>query len=189
MPHPAGRSFARVPIVAMLMAILFIPQVFAQIDTITIPAGTPEDKDLNAINGEQDPQKKVSMYQDFLQKYASNPAAVAYANWQLSQYYQGAGDLQKAVDYGDKAVAGSPHNLDILTSQVTIAQQMKDNARVFKYCVQGGQAYNSIEKQAKPADMSDQQFADLVSSQKDQNTTSYEFFEDAAYNVVAAEND
>ncbi|HZQ20573.1 MAG TPA: hypothetical protein VFA90_17920 [Terriglobales bacterium] len=189
MPHPAGRSFARVPIVAMLMAILFISQVFAQIDTITIPAGTPEDKDLNAINGEQDAQKKVSMYQDFLQKYASNPAAVAYANWQLSQFYQGAGDLQKAADYGEKALAGSPHNLDILTSQIAIAQQLKDNARVFKYCVLGGQTYNSIDKQPKPSDISDQQFTDLIASQKDTNKNSYEFFEDTAFNVIAAEND
>ena len=189
MPQPAGRSFARVSIIAVLTMILFIPQLFAQIDTITIPAGTPEDKDLNAINGEQDAQKKVSMYQDFLQKYASNPAAVAYANWQLSQYYQGAGDLQKAADYGEKALASSPHNLEILASQVSIAQQLKDNARVFKYCVQGGQTYNSIDKQPKPSDMSDQQFTDLVASQKDANKNSYEFFEDTAFNVIASEND
>jgi hypothetical protein len=28
------------------------------------------------------------MYQDFLQKFSSNPAAVAYGNWQLAQTYQ-----------------------------------------------------------------------------------------------------
>src|SRR5690242_5740381 len=117
--------------------------LLAQVDTIVIPAGTPEDRDLNAISNEQDAQKKVSMYQDFLQKYASNPAAVAYANWQLSQSYQGAGDLQKALDFGDKAVSGSPRNLDILTSQVQIAQQLKNNAAMFKYSIQGGDAFDS----------------------------------------------
>jgi hypothetical protein len=190
MTQQSGRSFAKIQIVAiLLMTVLFIPPLFAQVDTITIPAGTPEDKDLNTISGEQDAQKKVAMYQDFLQKYASNAAAVAYANWQLSQYYQGAGDLQKAADYGDKALAGSPHNLDILTSQVTITQQMKDNPRVFKYCMQGGETYNSIDKQSKPSDMNDQQFADLIASEKDTNKNSYEFFEDAAFNVIASEND
>jgi tetratricopeptide (TPR) repeat protein len=172
-----------------LMTVLLVPNVFAQIDTITIPAGTPEDKDLNAINNEQDAQKKVSMYQDFLQKYSSNPAAVAYGNWQLSQYYQSTGDLQKALECGDKAVAGSPHNLDILTSQIAIAQQLKDNEHTFKYSIQGGQAFDSIEKQPKPADMNDEQFASLIASQKDGNRNSYEFFEDAAFNVIAAEND
>ena len=106
-----------------------------------IPAGTPEDNDLNAIANEHDAQKKVSMYQDFLQKYASNKPAVAYANWQLSQYYQSTGDLQKARECGDKAVAGSPHNLDILTSQVTIAQQLKDNAQVFNVFRSGRRSF------------------------------------------------
>ena len=66
----------------------FTQTLSAQVDSIVIPAGTPEDNDLNTIANEHDAQKKVSMYQDFLQKYASNQAAVAYGNWQLSQYYQ-----------------------------------------------------------------------------------------------------
>jgi tetratricopeptide (TPR) repeat protein len=165
------------------------PTASAQVDTIVIPAGTPEDNDLNTIGNEHDAQKKVSMYQDFLQKYASNQPAVAYANWQLSQYYQSTGDLQKALECGDKAVAGSPHNLDILTSQVTIAQQLKDNAHIFSYSIQGGEAFNSIAKQPKPADMTDEQFASTVASQKEANKNAYEFFEGAAFNGIAGEND
>src|ERR1700721_3107548 len=84
----------------------------AQDDHIVIAAGTPEDHDLQAITGEQDATKKLAMYADFVQKYASNPAAVAYGNWQISQAYQASGDFQKGLDYGDKALAGSPHNLD-----------------------------------------------------------------------------
>ena len=52
------------------------------------------------------------------EKFSSNPAAVAYGNWQISsRTYQSAGDLPKALEYGDKALAGSPRNLDILVSQ------------------------------------------------------------------------
>src|SRR5579863_1615454 len=65
----------------------------AQVDHIVIPAGTAEDHDLTAITSEQDAQKKLAMYADFVQKYASNPAAVAYGNWQISQAYQATGDL------------------------------------------------------------------------------------------------
>lgn len=176
----------------LLSAGLFVysePRLCAQVDNIVIPAGTPEDNDLNAISKESDGEKKAGMYESFLQKYASNPAAVAYGNWQLSQYYQGTGDLQKAIDYGDKAAAGSPHNLDILNSQVQLAQQLKDNQRAFKYAVQGGQAYDSIDKQPKPADTNDEQFASLIASQKDQYKSSYEFFEVAAFNSLAAQND
>lgn len=186
MTYRHGWVFA---VFVLLTPVYVAPLVHAQVETIVIPAGTPEDNDLNAITNEHDAQKKVSMYQDYLQKYASNQAAIAYANWQLSQYYQSTGDLQKARECGEKALAGSPHNLDILTSQVTIAQQLKDNALVFKYSVQGGEVFNSIEKQPKPADISDEQFASMITSQKDANKNSYEFFEEAAFNSIAAAPD
>src|SRR5271169_345520 len=127
-----------------------LPRVHAQADRIVIPAGTPEDHDLQAITNEQDPAKKLTMYQDFVQKYASNPAAVAYGNWQISQTYQTAGDLAKALEYGDKALAGAPRNLDILVSQASIGQQTKDNAKLMDYAVKGGEVCGSIGKQAKP---------------------------------------
>ena len=179
------------PLRASLVAsILFVSSAsYGQLDKLVIPAGTPEDKALAAINNEQDAQKRLAMYQDFLQQFASNPAAVAYGNWQLSQYYQTSGDLQKAAEYGDKAVVGAPHNLDILLSQVTIAQGLKDNARMFKYAVAGGNTFDSIAKQPKPADVSDEQFAQSIASEKEQNQSSYDFFESAAFNAIATEND
>jgi hypothetical protein len=180
---------ARGLIFALLLFFFMLPLGYGQVDKIVIPAGTPEDKDLNVITSEPDAQKKIAIYGDFLQKYASNPVAVAYANWQLSQAYQGAGDLQKATEYGDKAVAGSPHNLDILESQVTLAIQTKDNARAFKYAEQGGEAFDSIDKQPKPADATDEQFATMVATEKETNQSSYEFFEGAAFNAIAAEPD
>ena len=176
---------------SVLLAILLSAAslLYAQVDKIVIPAGTPEDQALNAINNEQDAQKRLAMYQEFQEKFASNPVAVAYANWQLSQYYQTAGDLQKASEYGDKAAAGAPHNIDILVSEVTIAQALKDNAKTFNYAIQGGEAFDSIEKQSKPADVSDEQFASSITSSKEENQGSYDFFESAAFNSVALESD
>jgi len=78
-------------------SLLSLP-LYCQLDRLVIPAGTPEDQALQAITNEQDAQKKMAMYDDFLQKFAANPAAVAYGNWQISQYQQGAGNLQKALD-------------------------------------------------------------------------------------------
>src|SRR6516225_7227733 len=109
----------------------------AQNTSIVIPAGTPEDKDLAAITAESDPQKRIAMYQDFLGKYADNKAATAYAEWQLSQQYLAGGDTAKATEYGDKAVAAYPHNLDIIMSQVNVAQAMKDNGKVVDLAVRG----------------------------------------------------
>jgi len=161
----------------------------AQVDKIVIAAGTPEDQALTAIGNESDAQKKLTMYEDFLQKFSANPAAVAYGNWQISQSYQSAGDLQKALSYGDKALAGSPRNLDILVSQTSIAQQMKDDAKVVDYSIKGGEIYDSIEKQTKPEGISDQEFATRVQEDKNQAKSSYEFLEAAAFNAIVDEQD
>src|SRR3984893_16873459 len=165
----------------LLALLVFIPVpvtlVHAQIESISIPAGTPEDQALQAITKEPDDQKKLAMYEDFLKQFSSNPAAVAYGNWQISQAYQGTGDLQKALDYGDKALASAPHSLDILVSQTSIAQQMKSNAKMFDYAVRGGEVYNSIGKSAKPEGMSDQDFANHVEESKSGAKSSYEFLE------------
>ena len=128
------------------------------------------------------------MYADFLQQFSANPAAVAYANWQLAQYYQGAGDLPKALDYGDKALASAPRNLDILVSQASIAQQMKNNPKLFDYSVRGGEVYNSIDKSPKPDGMSDQDFATQKEQQKTAAKNSYDFLEAAAFNVIVDES-
>ncbi len=161
----------------------------AQSDKIVIPAGTPEDHDLQAISSEQDAAKKLALYQDFVQKYASNPAAVAYGNWQISQAYQTSGDLNKALDYGDKALVGSPRNLDILVSQASIAQQAKDNSRLMTYAAKGGEVCSSIAKQKKSEGMSDEDFNRQLEDQKNSSRNNCDFLESAGFNVIADEKD
>lgn len=161
----------------------------AQVDHIVIAAGTPEDHDLQAITSEQDAAKKLAMYADFVQKYASNPAAMAYGNWQISQAYQASGDFQKGLDYGDKALAGSPHNLDILVGQASMAQQSKNNAKLLDYSVKGGEVCATIGKEAKPAGVSDEQFASQVGEEKKAVQSSCEFLETSGFNAIPSEPD
>lgn len=175
-------------LVAFLSCFFLPAQIHAQIDKIVIPAGTDEDRDLQAISNEQDAQKKLTMYQDFVQKYAANPAAVAYGNWQLSQAYQATGDLNKALDYGDKALAGSPRNLDILMLEASVAQQAKDNTRLMDYVAKGGEVCNSIGKN-KPAGVSDEEFSRQVAGDKDAAKSSCDFLESTGFNVITSEND
>jgi tetratricopeptide (TPR) repeat protein len=161
----------------------------AQNDKLVIAAGTPEDHDLQAISSEPDAAKKLAMYQDFVQKYSSNPAAVAYGNWQISQQYQTTGDLNKALDYGDKALAGAPRSLDILVSQASLAQQVKDNTKLMDYATKGGAVCNSIGKEPKPDGVSDQDFSQQVADEKSAAKNNCDFTELAAFNVIADEND
>jgi tetratricopeptide (TPR) repeat protein len=164
-------------------------QAGAQIDKIVIPAGTPEDHDLQSISSEQDGAKKLAMYVSFVQKFASNPAAVAYGDWQISQAYQSSGDLNKALDYGDKALAAAPRNLDILVSQASIAQQAKQNAKLIEYAAKGGAVCGSIGKQAKPEGMSAEDFSRQVAEDKAAIKPSCDFLETGGFNVIASETD
>lgn len=184
------KRYAGSLVVVVVFCFFFtIPLASAQMDKIVIPAGTPEDHDLQAISNEQDGAKKLAMYQDFVQKYSSNPAAVAYGNWQISQTYQATGDLTKALDYGDKALAGAPRNLDILVSQASIAQQAKDNAKLIDYAAKGGAVCNSIGKQPKPEGMSDDDFRKQVEEDKSGVKNNCDFLESAGFNVIASEQD
>ena len=161
----------------------------AQLDRIVIAAGTDEDHALQEISNEQDQQKKLAMYQDFVQKFSSNPAAVAYGNWQISQTYQTSGDLAKALEFGDKALAGSPHNLDILVSQANIAQQAKNNAKLMDYAAKGGEVCTSVAKPSKPEGMSDEDFAQRVKNDQSVVQNSCDFLETSGFNVIASESD
>jgi tetratricopeptide (TPR) repeat protein len=166
-----------------------VTQAGAQVDRIVIAAGTDEDKELQTISAEQDPQKKLAMYELFVQKFSSNPAAVAYGNWQISQAYQGTGDLQKALDFGDKALVGSPRNLDILVSQASVAQQAKNNSKLMDYAAKGGEVCASIAKQPKPEGMSDEDFARKVKDDQQGTQNNCDFLETSGFNAIASEND
>ncbi|MFY9911916.1 MAG: hypothetical protein WAK56_18880 [Candidatus Sulfotelmatobacter sp.] len=176
-------------VVAVCCFFFLSEQAGAQLDKIVIPAGTPEDHDLQSISNEQDAAKKLAMYQDFVQKYSANPAAVAYGDWQISQAYQNTGDLNKALDYGDKALAGAPRNLDILVSQASIAQQAKQNARLIDYAAKGGAICISIGKQPKPEGMSEEELAKQIADDKAVVKSSCDFLESAGFNVITGETD
>ena len=175
--------------VAVILSVFLSLPLCAQVDKIVIPAGTPEDQALQAIGTEPDQQKKMAMYDEFLQKFSANPTAVVYGNWQLAQAYQQAGDNQKALECGEKALAGAPHNIDILVTLTTIAQGLKNDEKIFDYSVRGGDAFNQIAKQTKPEGTSDTEFASHVDQEKEAAQNSREFLEVAAFNVIASTSD
>ena len=184
------KRHARLLAIAAVSVLLFSPKsASAQIDKLVIPAGTPEDHDLQAISAEGDASKKLALYQDFVQKYSSNPSAVAYGDWQISQAHQTAGELSKALEFGDKALAAAPHNLDILVSQASIAQQAKDNGRLVDYAAKGGAVCSSIGKQPKPDGISDEDFARQLADDKSAAKNNCDFLESAGFNAIASETD
>jgi tetratricopeptide (TPR) repeat protein len=159
----------------------------AQVTRIMIPAGTPEDKALQAISAEEDAAKRVAMLQEFLQQFSSNQQAVAYGSWQLSQTYMDQGDTAKAMEFGEKAAALQPGNLDILIALATVAQKAKATDKVVDCAIRGGTAFNGIAKQTKPEGMDAEDFKLRVQQEQEPFRQSYEYMEVTGLNAMVAE--
>ncbi|HVP41952.1 MAG TPA: tetratricopeptide repeat protein [Terriglobales bacterium] len=170
----------------ILVAVSTAPAA-AQVQSILIEAGTPEDAAIQAITKESDDAKRLAMWEEFVAKYASSPAAVAYGDSQIAQHYLSAGDAAKALAYGDKAMAAVPNNLDILMSQTMAAQQLKDNGKIMGYASLGGKAINGIKKAPAPPGVEAADWAAKLEGQRQQVQQQFEFFDGAAFNAVAAE--
>jgi len=173
----------------VLSGLVFTLVTRAQVTRILIPAGTPEDAAIQEITKEADADKRLALVQDFLQKFAGNPMAVAYGNLQISQYYSAKGDNTQALAYGDKALAAAPNDLDILGSQANLALQMKNYAKVVDYAARGGAAVQGIAKQPKPAETSDQDFAARLEQERAGAQPASEYLEGLAVNAIASEPD
>lgn len=179
----------------MKRMLIFVVLVFAslrataQVEKIIITAGSPEDKAGQAASAEPDAQKRLALWQDFMQKFSSNPQAVAYANWQISELYLDQGDTAKALEYVDKALAAQPNNLEILVSAASAAQRAKDNGKVVDYAARGGTAVNGIAHQPKPQGMEDDAFELKIKQDQEPFQQSYQYLEAAGLNAITAEDD
>jgi tetratricopeptide (TPR) repeat protein len=172
----------------LVLAIMLLAAPLFSQSKIVIPAGTPEDKALAEIGKEADQEKRVALLESFVKEYASNPAAVAYGNWQLSQQYV-ASDPAKAMDYGDKALAAMPDVLDILQTQADLAQQTKQYEKVVEYAVRSAVVIKNIEKLPKPENVSAEDFANQVAAEKTAAQPIHDYMAAAAYNAMASERD
>jgi tetratricopeptide (TPR) repeat protein len=183
------RLFCFVLLAGFLLAVVLLePQAArAQVTRILIPAGTPEDKALQDIAAETDAGKRITMLQDFLKQYTTNPQIVAYGEWQLSQSYADQGDAAKAIEHGQKAADLQPGNLDILISLATIAQKAKAADTVMDCVVKGGTAFNGIAKKPKPDGMDPEDFKLRVQQEQEPFRQSYEYLEVTGLNTMVAE--
>src|SRR5208283_2119669 len=65
----------------------------------------------------------------------------------------------------------------------------KDNSKVVDYAVQGADAYNSIAKQPRPADVSEADWATRISGEENSARSAYDNLEATAYNAIVSEQD
>jgi hypothetical protein len=173
---------------AMFVLLLLAGRIAGgQVATISIPAGSPEEKAFQAASAESDPQKRIGMLEDIQKQFASNTQAVTLAQWQIAQQYQDSGETAKALEFGQKAAAAQPNNLDLLVFVAGVAQKAKANDVVMDCAVRGGAAFNGIAKEPKPEGMEQELYDLRIKQAQDPVRPAYEFLEATALNAILAE--
>jgi tetratricopeptide (TPR) repeat protein len=152
-----------IPFVAFL---IFATAAAAQIGkSISVAAGTPEDRDLAAIYAASDGPGKIALLDKFSADYSSNGDLALLADQLYAQTYLTQKNYAKVYQYGDKALALDPDNFSALILMMHAADEQGDAQKIFALGEKVGPLLVNYQASAAPAGMGDDQWA----AQKTQN--------------------
>jgi tetratricopeptide (TPR) repeat protein len=118
---------------------------------VPIPANSDADHALTEINATADPAQKLAL----IDKFAASAQGdmVILADDQYVNYYIGAKNYDKALEYGDKLFALDPDSLSNGVNMVRAAQGKGDVNRMFSYGEKTAQILQRYKEQAAPEGM------------------------------------
>jgi tetratricopeptide (TPR) repeat protein len=115
---------------------------------VPIPANSDADHALTEINAATDPAQKLAL----IDKFAASAQGdmVIIADDQYVNYYIGAKNYDKALEYGDKLFALDPDNFSTAVNMVRATQGKGDVNRMFSYGEKSAQILQRYKEQAAP---------------------------------------
>jgi hypothetical protein len=145
--------------------LIFTTTASAQIGkSVSVAAGTPEDKDLAAIYEAPDGPDKVALLDKFMAEHGTGDLALLgdqlYAQTYLAQKI-----YAKVYEYGDKALALDPEDFSALILMVHAADDQGDAQKIYALGEKVGPLLARYQASPVPAGMSEEQW----SAQKAQN--------------------
>lgn len=99
---------------------------------VSIPAGSPEDHALAAINAAPTAAEKLALLDKFMADYGKGDMAIV-ADEQYVTIYTGEKQYDKAFEYADKGLATDPDDYGIAYSAFRAAQEKPDVQHEFTY--------------------------------------------------------
>ncbi|HUO34164.1 MAG TPA: hypothetical protein VMU43_04170 [Candidatus Acidoferrum sp.] len=133
----------------LCLALTFSGPTAAQIGkTVSVPAGSPEDKALSPIYAAPDGPEKIALLDKFMAEYGKGDYELL-ADELYVQTYLAQKNYDKVYEYGDKALALDTLNLSVAVNLVHAAEEQGDTEKLFAY----GDKVSAIVKnfQASPA--------------------------------------
>lgn len=105
----------------------------AQLDKqIAVPAGSPEDKALSAIDATKDPHQKLALIDKFAADHPTGDMALAADELYVTVYFN-LKNYAKAYEYGDKAFALNPDDLEVAIQLIQAGQMQGSDQKVVLY--------------------------------------------------------
>ena len=128
---------------------------------VMVMAGSPEDKAIQQIINEKEVSRRLPLIAKFAADFAAKPDMVVYAEQLYQDAYLESGDYDKSLEYGERALAADPTDMDVVMKLVRAARQKPDPARLFRYVTQFAEWYNGLET-ARPADRDETSWREFV---------------------------
>jgi hypothetical protein len=152
-----------IPFVAFL---IFATAAAAQIGkSVSVAAGTPEDKDLAAIYAAPDGPGKIALLDKFAADYSTNSDLALLADQLYAQNYLTQKNYAKVYEYGDKALALDPDDFSALILMMHAGDEQGDAQKIFTLGEKVGPLLAHYQASPAPAGTSDDQWV----GQKAQN--------------------
>ena len=145
--------------------LIFTTTASAQIGkSVSVAAGTPEDKDLAAIYEAPDGPDKIALLDKFMSDHGTGDLALL-ADQLYAQTYLAQKNYAKVYEYGDKALVLDPEDFSALILMVHAAGEQGDAPKIYVLGEKVGPLLARYQASPVPAGMSEEQWA----GQKSQN--------------------
>jgi tetratricopeptide (TPR) repeat protein len=115
----------------LVISLFFAASTFAQIGkSVSVAAGTPEDKALADIYAAPDTPDKIALLDKFMQEYGKGDLELL-GDQLYVQTYLAQKNYAKVYQYGEKALALDPESLSTVVNMVHAAEEQGNTDRLF----------------------------------------------------------
>ena len=168
--------------------LIFTTTASAQIgNSVSVAAGTPEDKDLAAIYAAPDGPDKIALLDKFMTDHGTGDLALL-GDQLYAQTYLAQKNYAKVYEYGDKALSLDPDEFSALILMMHAADEQGDAPKMYTLGEKVGPMLARYQASPAPAGMSESQWAaqkaqNLKDAQADVNYVQYTMV-NAAYKTT-----